>query len=290
MNRTNTLARASEFLRGHARPLEMRIFERLFEGGAAVAVADALREFRNTDGGFGHGLEPDVLAPTSQPVAVEFGVRALIEADAVERSLLQDACRFIAGVADPDGGVATLVPSAFEYPRAVHWNGDWAVTPRLNPTASLAALFRSQGIEHPWIERATAWSLERLRTQPVITSGHTLHCALTFLPTTNEPDTAELIERCIAQLAGAEHFALHVPFNSYGLTPLDIAPTADHPLRPYFPRRCIDAHLNHLASQQRPDGGWPIAWTPPNEAAERAWRARWTLSAVRVLRDNDRLT
>ena len=41
----------------------------LFEDGPAEPVIEALRGYRNPDGGFGHALEPDVRCPSSQPGA-----------------------------------------------------------------------------------------------------------------------------------------------------------------------------------------------------------------------------
>ena len=58
---------AARFLAGNARVLDRRRFERLFLGGEARPVRDAVAAFRNSDGGFGHALEPDGRTPASQP-------------------------------------------------------------------------------------------------------------------------------------------------------------------------------------------------------------------------------
>jgi len=50
---------AEQFLAANARVLERRRFERLFRGGDAGPVRDAVAADRNRDGGFGHALEPD---------------------------------------------------------------------------------------------------------------------------------------------------------------------------------------------------------------------------------------
>jgi hypothetical protein len=54
---------------GRARLLDCRRFELLFEGADAEPVLDAVRAYRYPDGGYGHGLEPDLGAPESQPAA-----------------------------------------------------------------------------------------------------------------------------------------------------------------------------------------------------------------------------
>jgi hypothetical protein len=70
MNKTPDFDAAADFLAASARVLDRRVFERLFSGGAAAPVRDAVAAYRNADGGFGHALEPDCRAAASQPAAV----------------------------------------------------------------------------------------------------------------------------------------------------------------------------------------------------------------------------
>ena len=60
---SNRVSAARSFMAAHARALDRRRFELLFEGGDAEFVLGALRAYRNPDGGCGHGLEPDLRAP-----------------------------------------------------------------------------------------------------------------------------------------------------------------------------------------------------------------------------------
>jgi hypothetical protein len=52
------IAAAEQFIAAHGRVLDGRRFGRLFRGGEAQPVRDAVAAYRNPDGGFGHGLEP----------------------------------------------------------------------------------------------------------------------------------------------------------------------------------------------------------------------------------------
>jgi hypothetical protein len=63
------LSAANDFMAAHARILDRRRFELLNGRADASAVLAALRAYRNPDGGYGHGLEPDLRAPESQPAA-----------------------------------------------------------------------------------------------------------------------------------------------------------------------------------------------------------------------------
>ncbi len=66
----NRLDSARQFIWRAARVIDQRRFDFLFDGGSADHVLDALRAYRNADGGFGHGLEPDIRGPESQPIQV----------------------------------------------------------------------------------------------------------------------------------------------------------------------------------------------------------------------------
>src|SRR5919197_3316477 len=85
---------AARFLAANARVLDRRRFERLFQGGEARAVRDAVAAFRNADDGFGHALEPDGRTPASQPAAVAMALRTLDEADAWDEELVEGACEW----------------------------------------------------------------------------------------------------------------------------------------------------------------------------------------------------
>ena len=71
-------------------------------------------------------------------------------------------------------------------------------------------------------------------------------------------------------------------------TPLDFAPWPGSPARSLFDEAVIAAHLDHLATAQREDGGWMFNWPAWSPAAESDWRGFLTVDALRVLRANGR--
>ena len=152
-------AAGREFILRQGRLLERRLFATCFEGAPAGGVDDAVRAFRNDDGGFGHGLEPDVRCPASLPVDVEVALQALATANVVDRALVLTACEYLAKVAaaaDRSGAVPPAFPVIEGFPRAAHW-ADWTYEPGLNPTAGLVGLLNQLGVVHPWVDVATAY-------------------------------------------------------------------------------------------------------------------------------------
>jgi hypothetical protein len=68
-----------------------------------------------------------------------------------------------------------------------------------------------------------------------------------------------------------------------------MAPEADSPWRSRFTDEHLEAHLDHLAAGQQPDGGWAPTWEPPSAASRLEWRGIITLGALRTLDSYGRL-
>src|SRR3954471_13574735 len=98
-------AAGREFLLRQGRLLERRLFATCFEGAPAAGVVDALRGYRNDDGGFGHALEADKRCPPSLPLDVETAFQALVTAGTTDAAMVTAACDHLVTVTDGDGAV-----------------------------------------------------------------------------------------------------------------------------------------------------------------------------------------
>jgi hypothetical protein len=92
----NQFAAGRDFILRQGRLVERRLFAACFEGAPAAGVIDALRGYRNDDGGFGHGLEPDKRCPASLPIDVEVALQALAAVGAADLPLVLGACDYLA--------------------------------------------------------------------------------------------------------------------------------------------------------------------------------------------------
>ena len=275
-----------------ARLLERRLFATCFLGAPASGVVDALRGYQNSDGGFGHGLEPDKRCPASLPVDVEVAFKAMTTAGAWDEEMVRRSCDFLARAADEAGagGAVPLASGVIEaFPRAAHWT-EWTYEPGINPTAGLAGLLYKMGVEHPWLTQATAYCWDKVESGQVLDFVHTFSEALIFLE--HVPDR-ERADKCAAELAGriGEVPGMHLDpgAEGYGLSPLHFAPTAESRWRSLFTDDQIEAHLDRLAGEQQQDGGWTISWEPPSEASTLEWRGIVTLDALRTLTSYGRM-
>ena len=279
-------AAGRDFILREGRLLERRLFATCFEGAPATGVVDAVRAFRNDDGGFGHGLEPDVRCPASLPVDVEVAFQALATARAADRELVLGACDYLAKVAASvaaGGAVPPALPVIESFPRAAHWT-EWTYEPSLNPTAGLVGVLNRLGVAHPWLDEATAFCWAQLEGPALPSEAHALSEVLVFLEQMPDDDrSAAAAARVVECLSGASSWRTDPDDPGYGLSPLSIAPLADSRWRGLFPTEVLAAHLDRLERDQQADGGWPITWEPPSEAAVLEWRGVMTLGALRTL-------
>jgi hypothetical protein len=271
------LERGREFIYATARVLEQRLYATLFEGAAATGVIDALRAYRNDDGGFGHGLEPDARAPASQPVDVWFAFDTLVAARARADDLVLPACDWLATLGVP---VPIMLPSVREYPQARHWRETADFPPGLFGTIGATAALHALGTEHPWRDGSTEWCLRELARDP-LDDAHTITWALQLLEHVGDD---QLVDRVTRALPHARYFLRDPDDESYGLTPLAFAPSPQSPWRVLFDDADIDAHLDRLGAKQDGDGGWDVTWDPPSEASRLEWRGILTVTNLRVLR------
>lgn len=288
MRHESTFAAGREFILGEGRVLERRLFATLFERAPADGVIAALNAYRNSDGGFGHGLEPDKLCPASLAIDVDLAFNVMDAAGCPDGALIEAACDFLSTIST--GGAVPAASAAIEgYPRARHWT-DWAYVPGFVPTAGLAGLLHRFGIDHEWRRESTDWCWTALEAG-LPDDAHALAGVLVFVENVDEAERATRIaERVPAHLDHVSYLRLDAQDPAYGLTPLHFAPDPASPWRKLFGDDMVEAHLDRLEADQQADGGWSLAWEPPSRAATLAYRGIETLRALRVLSAYGRIT
>jgi hypothetical protein len=288
MNKTPDFDAAAGFLAASARVLDRRLFQRLFCGGAAEPVRDAVAAYRNADGGFGHALEPDCRAAASQPAAVEMALRIMDLANAWDERLVRDAIDWLVTIAPAEGGAAFIQPSVSDGPHAPWWVPAEGNPASLIQTGQIAAMLYARGLAHPWLDGAARvmWSgIEKL-SQP---NGYEMFGVLAFLEHVPDRKRAEEAFDLVGPLLLSSGLvALDPEAEGETFGPLAFAALPGSIARRLFDAPTIDAHLDHLAGAQGEDGGWTFNWPSWSPAAESDWRGFITVDALRVLRANGR--
>lgn len=278
------LDNAEQFLAAQGRILDRRRFERLFRGGDAAPVRDAVAAYRNADGGFGHGLEPDGRTPGTQPATTELALRILDQADAWDDELAERACDQLAAAAPPEGGAIFVHENVEGWPHAPWWQPSHAFS--LITTGQIAGTLLARSVEHEWLDRATELIWERIDTlgEP---GPYEVYGVLRFLDHTPDRERAET---ALGRVEDAVRRVVTLDPEATGEVhgPLGFAPYPDSIARRLFDDATIAAHLDHLAAGQQQDGGWTFnfpAWSPAQEAD---WRGFVTVDALDTLRRNER--
>ncbi|TCC11453.1 hypothetical protein [Kribbella soli] len=272
-----------DFVRRDARVLERRLFAAVFEGAEPQGVVDALRGFQNADGGFGQGLEPDKRCPDSLPLDVEVAFDTMLAAGARDEEMIRRAADWLDRTATADGAVPLCGPAVEGYPRAEHIT-EWTYQPGINPTAGLVGRLHQLGVEHPWRDRAAAWCAAQV-AHGFPEDAHGMLEVAAFLESTGDVD----FDRVREWLPKLGHYRADAADPTYGVTPLQFAPTPDSFWRPLFTDAQLDAHLDRLIEDQQGDGGWAITWEPPGPAATLEYRGIVTVGALRTLKAYNRL-
>jgi hypothetical protein len=289
---------AAAFVADGARVLDQRRFQRLFEDGPASTVRDAVAAYRNSDGGFGHALEPDCRAPGSQPAATEMALRILNEADAWDEDLVRGACDWLARIAPAEGGAAFVLsgPRALEgWPHAPWWVPEEGNPPSLVATGLIAGTLHARGFSHPWLDGATDVMWNRIGKLGAdmadgIGGGYEMFGVLAFLQHVPDRDRArQAFDRVGPLILERKMVALDPEAPGEVHSVLAFAPEPDSLARALFDDATIAATLDHLAGGQRDDGGWTFNWPAWSPDAERDWRGFLTVDNLRLLRANGRL-
>jgi hypothetical protein len=276
---------AEDFIWSAARLLDRHRYTLLFADGPPDVVVEALRGYRNPDGGFGHALEPDLRCPTSQPAPTLYALEILNEADSADAEIARDARGWIAQIAAPDGGVPSVLPSFAGYPHAPWFQpGPGSVL-----TLGLAAALHAGGvIDDAWLGRATNWCWRSIETteQP---GGYWLKYACAFLDAVPDEQRARAAIASLASRVDTSAVVAVGGVEGEALRPLDLSPRPGSRSRRLFSADQVEAHLDAVESEQQQDGGWMFDWLAWSPGQTTDWRGTVTIRALTWLRDNGRL-
>jgi hypothetical protein len=252
------LAKAQDFIYRNGTLWERAVFGHLFEGRPVEPVLRALLAYKNSDNGFGNGMEHDLKAPDSNTASVEFLLTVLARTDIAPGNLLDGTVHWLEMHRNDDGSLWS--PAAIhEYPIMPWWK-EWSGQPAPDSiTGNLLALtgnFDSHSHTRlSLLETTRAWveenlTLEKIRNVNWLFMNY--HAYDYFFNDHDFPNveeyqeaTIENILRCAEQAPEKQHYV----FFNFAPTPYSpVALAADEELIQHF--------LDTVKSTQQEDGGW----------------------------------
>ena len=291
---TERLAAARSFMAMHARLLDRRRFELLFDGGSPEPALAALRAYRNSDGGYGHGLEPDLRAPESQPAAALHAFEVFEELAPATAPEATELCDWLDMVSLPDGGLPFALPIEDASGCAPFWaNSDpqafsLQITAIVVANANRVAVHDPAVAAHSWLARATGRCLAAIDALEAAPQAYELAFAVRFLEAVHDRDGAApgLLARIAEYVPRDGRLRVTGGLADEALRPVDLAPEPGRPARTLLDEAAVAADLERLAAEQGEDGGWSVDFQSYSPAAALEWRGYATVRALSVLRDN----
>jgi hypothetical protein len=288
------LAAATAFMATHARALDRRRFQLLVEDRDAAAVLAAADAYRNPDGGYGWGLEPDLRSPESQPGGALHAFEAFADSAPATTPRAVELCDWLASNTLTDGGLPFALRVTDPAGCAPFWAQADPSVSSLQITAYVAAAAHrvaahDAGVaRHPWLAQATDYCLAAIAAMGANPHALKLTAALQLLDIVHDsrPEAGALIKQLGTHIPASGMVHVGGGEDDEMVRALDFAPSPERPVRALFTSEVIAAELRRLADQQQQDGGWLVDFRNYSPAATLEWRGYATVRAVSILQRN----
>lgn len=291
------LAAAASFLAAHARLLDRRRFDLLTGRGSPEAVLAALEAYRNPDGGYGWGLEPDLRAAESQPGGALHAFEVFEDIAPHTSPRAAELCDWLASVTMPDGGLPFALPMRDPSASVPFWVDADPEVPALHSTAFAAgaalrvAAHDPAVAEYPWLDRACRYCFAAVEAIDEAPHAIELAFAVRFLDAAvpRYPQAERLLDRLGRFVPGDGRVPVAGGAEGETMRALDFAPAPGSPASRLLDDGVIEAELDALAARQLPDGGWAVDFASFSPAAALEWRGHATVQALLTLHRAGRL-
>ncbi len=119
----NQIKKIKEFIFKNGRLLERRLFSFFFENGNKDDVIKALVAYQNSDGGFGNGIEPDLLCPDSTAIGAETAMYILDLLEYINNEITDHLFTWIIKEQNEEGYINHPPKNMYNYPFQEWWGG-----------------------------------------------------------------------------------------------------------------------------------------------------------------------
>ena len=245
------VAKARQFVYRQGTLLERALYAWLFEGGSLERLHQIVRCYKNVDGGFGHGLEHDLKAPQSNPLALEYLLGLMRHAGVPPGQLFDGTANWVEAQMDENGDLRNP-PQTRDYPLAPWWREQGGQT---LPDSIVGNLMRFGCATPALIDKTKRWALNN-HTQDKIRRNEWLfmayHAFDFFFALDDFPDLAGFRQATVDNIVAC---ALAAPESQYDSL-FVFAPTPDSAIAAALPAGFIDRCLDVLSAAQQNEGHW----------------------------------
>ncbi len=244
-------AKARDFVYRKGTLLERALFAWLFEGGRLERLQQIILCYKNPDGGFGHGLEHDIKAPQSHPLALEYLLGMMKHAGVPAGSIFAGASDWLEARMDEQGNLRNP-PETRQYPLEPWWREMGGQT---MPDSIVGNLMRYSAATPSLINKTKAWALANYTPEKVKDNNWLFmayHAFDYFFAIDDLPELQDLRRATVDNIVAC---ALAAPENQYDSL-FVFAPTPDSMIARALPPGLADRFLDALSNAQQAEGHW----------------------------------
>ncbi len=249
-----SIEKARSYVHANGTLWERALWDYLFDAGPIERVHQTLLCYKNSDGGWGHGLEHDIKCPGSNPLQLEFLLSVLRDTGIPPGNLLMDTPQWVETIQQADGTLRNPT-NLLEYHHAPWWNTGGQTV----PDAITGNLIR-YGNCTPSITNATkSWVIKNLTLEKIHSNDWLFmayHAHDYFMNISDFPDLKtyrQAVVNNIIQCAAA-HIENQELSKARALFRFAAAPSTE--IANAVPSSLLEQILDHLEASQRDDGGW----------------------------------
>ncbi|MBD3193338.1 MAG: hypothetical protein GF308_22070 [Candidatus Heimdallarchaeota archaeon] len=115
------LPKTKDYLYMNTRLLERKLFEYFFENGSSKDCVKAIRAYQNKDGGFGNGIELDLLCPDSTAIGAETALYYFDLLDSPDRKIFEGIMDWVKKNQSKEGIIPHPPKNLKNYPHQPWW-------------------------------------------------------------------------------------------------------------------------------------------------------------------------
>ena len=292
----NSFETASDYVLHSARALERNTYNHYFNGESREAIVTELANYQNPDGGFGHGIEPDLRLPISSPISTAVAFQHIESFPEVDNdNLVKKGVNYFEDSFNPELERWFAVPREVnEYPHAPWWNYDdgegmtvidnyWG-----NPTAEIIAYLveYEDFVKNLEPDHLVNLAIEKFKAKQEYESEHEVYCYLRLFRVISSSKKSEL-EPYLTKAVDSLVRTNPEEWSNYGPSPLHFVNRPDSP-RFGLDDELIEKNLNYLIDTLEEEGVIRPNWEWGQyqsewERAEKEWTGLLTLKALITL-------
>lgn len=243
--------KARDYVYRNGTLFERALFAWLFDGACLERLWRIVLCYKNPDGGFGHGLEHDIKAPQSNPLALEYLLGVMKRTGMPAGSILDGAAEWVESQMDERGDLRNP-PETHDYPLEWWWREKGGQT---MPDSIVGNLIHFGCATPTLIEKTKAWVLanhspDSIRENEWLFMAY--HAFDFFFAVDDLPNLGDFQGATVDNIVAC---AIAAPENQYDSL-FAFAPAPDAMIARALPAGLLDRCLESLADAQQDEGHW----------------------------------